>query len=335
MIPAEDNPDTEADESTGEPTRIQPGIRVALDPDFFQKNILDKEGSTELLSQANFREFMRGLYLTVNPISSDILLLLDISQGRIEMTYEYDKLENGEIVKEEAEYRLTFITETSSFGTYNGNAVNTFVNENYPPEVLDQLDTEENANRIYLKGGAGTFAEIELFEVNNGESIINQIKENNWIVNEANLVFFVDRETLDRTGISDEPPFLYLYNAETNSPLYDLSVVSAADIPTRINLNYGGSLTKEGEKGVFYKLKITDYINDIIIRDSTNATLGLTVSADLSFIQNKNAVLENKEQNLPVNATITPLSTVLYGSNVPEADESQKLQLEIFYTEPR
>lgn len=334
LIPAEDDPETEADESEGEPDRIQPGIRVVLDSDFFQENILDKEGSVELLSQANFREFLRGLYLTVNPISSDILLLLDISAARININYDYDKIENGEIVKEEADYGLTFITATSAFGTFDGNAVNTFVNENYPPEVLDQLDTDQNASRIFLKGGSGTFAEIGLFETNNGESIINQIKENNWIVNEANLIFYVDRETLDRTGVTDEPPFLYLYNTETNTPLYDLNVISAADIPTRINLNYGGSLEKEGDKGIQYKLKITDYINDIIIRDSTNATLGLTVSADLSFIQTKNAVLENKEQDLPVNATITPLSTVLIGSNVSGAEENQKLQLEIIYTEP-
>ena len=241
---------------------------------------------------------------------------------------------NGEVDKEEADYRLSFITATSAFGTYNGNAVNTFVNEAYPSEVLDQLDNDENANRIFLKGGSGTFAEIALFETNNGETIINQIKENNWIINEANLVFYVDRQTLDGNGIVDEPPFLYLFNAETNSALYDLSVVSAVDIPTRINLNYGGFLEKEGNKGVRYKIKITNYINDIIIRDSTNATLALALSADLSFIQTKNAVLETTEQNLPVSSTISPLSTVLFGSNVSGIEEDMKLQLEIFYTEP-
>ncbi|MGB5319510.1 DUF4270 family protein [Eudoraea sp.] len=334
LIPAEDDPDTEADESLGDPQRIQPGIRVVLDPDFFQENILDKEGGTELLSQANFREFIRGLYLSINAITSDMLILLDISDGQININYEFDRLENGQVVKNEADYQLSFITATSAFSTFNGNAVNTLVNDAYPSEVLDQLDTDENANRIFLKGGAGTFAEIHLFENNNGETIINQIKENNWIINEANLIFYVDRATLDNAGIVDEPPYLYLYNAETSASIYDLSVVSATDIPTRINLNYGGFLEKNNNKGTLYKIKITDYINDIIIRDSTNATLGLNLSPDLTFVQTKNAVLEQKEQNLPVSNTVTPLSTVLFGSNVSGVEEDKKLQLEIFYTEP-
>src|SRR5690606_1765802 len=53
-----DDPDTEdVDESEEAPTRTPPAINVALDPAFFQANILDKEGSTELFSQANFVDF--------------------------------------------------------------------------------------------------------------------------------------------------------------------------------------------------------------------------------------------------------------------------------------
>ncbi|MGB5360514.1 MAG: DUF4270 family protein, partial [Eudoraea sp.] len=71
LIFPEDDPDTEADESLNEPVRIQPGIQVALDPDFFQQNILDKEGQSELLSQANFSDFIRGLHLSVSAITDD------------------------------------------------------------------------------------------------------------------------------------------------------------------------------------------------------------------------------------------------------------------------
>ncbi len=40
------------------------------------------------------------------------------------------------------------------------------------------------------------------------------------------------------------------------------------------------------------------------------------------------------EADLPLSATITPLSTVLFGNNVPAEEEDMKLKLEIFYTEP-
>ncbi len=333
LIFPEDDPDTEADESLDEPERIQPGIMVALDPAFFQQNILDKEGQSELLSQANFSEFLRGLHLSVSAITDDILLILDVTDATITITYDYDKQEDEEIVKEEAEYELTLINRDLTFGTIGGNAVNTLINDPFPSEIANDLDTNENADRIYLKGGSGSYSEIQLFEENNGEDILNEIKAKNWIVNEANLIFYVDREQLDMAGITNEPPALYLFNAETNIPLYDLSVASDPDIRNRININYGGSLEKENNKGVKYKLKITNYINDIIIRDSTNATLGLSVTADLAIIASKNAVLDMTEEDLPVAATITPLSTVLFGNNVPVEEEDMKLKLEIFYTE--
>ena len=333
LIFPEDDPDTEADESLNEPVRIQPGIQVALDPDFFQQNILDKEGQSELLSQANFSDFIRGLHLSVSAVTDDILLILDITDATVTITYEYDKLEDAEIIKEEAEYQLTLITRELTFGTVNGNAVNTLINEPFPSEITNEFDTNENADRIYLKGGSGSYTEIQLFEENNGEDILNEIKAKNWIVNEANLIFYVDRERLDMAGVIDEPPSLYLFNTETNRPLYDLSVVSDPDLRNRININYGGSLEKENNKGVRYKLKITNYINDLIIRDSTNVTLGLSLTADLATIATKNAVLDLTEEDLPLAATITPLSTVLFGNNVPVEEEDVKLKLEIFYTE--
>ena len=333
LIFPEDDPDTEADESLNEPVRIQPGIQVALDPDFFQQNILDKEGQSELLSQANFSDFIRGLHLSVSAVTDDILLILDITDATITITYDYDKLEDAEIIKEEAEYQLTLITRELTFGTINSNAVNTLINEPFPSEITNELDTNENADRIYLKGGSGSYTEIQLFEENNGEDILNEIKAKNWIVNEANLIFYVDREKLDMAGVVNEPPSLYLFNTETNRPIYDLSVVSDPDLRNRININYGGSLEKENNKGVRYKLKITNYINDIIIRDSTNVTLGLSVTADLATIATKNAVLDISEEDVPLAATITPLSTVLFGNNVPVEEEDVKLKLEIFYTE--
>ena len=334
LIFPEDDPETEADESLNEPERIQPGIQVVLDPDFFQQNILDKEGQSELLSQANFSDFLRGLHLSVSAITDDILLILDVTDATITITYDYDKQEDAEIVKEEAEYQLTLISRDLTFGTIIGNAVNTLINAPFPSEIINNLDTNESADRIYLKGGSGSYAEVQLFEENNGEDILNEIKAKNWIVNEANLIFYVDRDKLDMAGTINEPPALYLFNSETNNPIYDLRVASDPDLRTRININYGGSLEKENNKGVQYKMKITNHINDILIRDSTNVTLGLSVTADLATITSKNAVLDLTEDDLPVAATITPLSTVLFGNNVPVEEEDMKLKLEIFYTEP-
>lgn len=325
----EDDPDTEEDESLIIDQRLQPGIRVPLNIDFFQQNIIDNEGKSPLLSGSNFVNFFRGVHVSV---SDDILFILDITQGNIQINYEYDAVDEGEMVVEKGDYTLTFITGGNTI-PITGNAVNTFNNEAYPSNIADELDTGNNASRIYLKGGSGTFAEVELFEPNNGETIINQIKANNWIINEANLVFYVDREALDAAGINEEPERIYLYNAESNAQLYNISLSTENTLEGRIDNNYGGFLEEEDGQGVKYTVRITNYINDIIVRDSVNATLGLSVTADITNTDARPAMPDSGgEQDLSLGATLTPLSTILFGSELPDSDD-RKLKLQIFFTE--
>ena len=125
----------------------------------------------------------------------------------------------------------------------------------------------------YLKGGDGIYTEIKLFDEVDGKDFIDEIKSKNWIINEANLVFNVDRTSLDGVGGTIEPPRLYLYNAETNFPLYNTSTeTSLSDTPSGLFLNYDGILEETNDKGMKYTVRITEHINNIIIRDSANAS---------------------------------------------------------------
>jgi len=333
LIFAEDDPETEEDESLNSPQVIEPGIRVALDPDFFQANILDKEGMSELISNSNFKNFLRGLHLSVTPITDDIMLLLDLRNANITISYEYDRIVDEVLEKGEREYILSFITGQGN-APIQGNAINTIIADAYPMEVADNLDTGTNTSRIYLKGGPGTYTEIKLFDDSNGETIINDIKSKNWIINEANLVFYVDREALDAVGGIPEPIRLYMYNAENNQPLYNAANEnSVADSRFGIYLDYDAFLEEDNDLGIKYTIRITDHINNMILRDSTNATLALTISPDIRISGTSTAVLSgNTEKKLPVASNLTPLSTILYGSatGVPE---EKKLKLEIYYTE--
>jgi len=330
-----DDPETEdVDESEEAPTRIAPGIRVQLNSAIFQQNILNKEGSSELLSQANFVEFFRGIHLSV---PDDVLVLLDLTRGNITINYTYDAVTSSTdatVVQREREYVLNLIGRDSNTGATIGNAVNTFINEAYPAEITNALDNGSNASKIYLKGGAGSFAQIKLFDDVNGYELINQIKNQNWIINEANLVFYVDRNTLDAAGSIIEPSKLYLYKDNTNRPVYNQFLESEEDFTAGNITNYGGGLNKVSGKGQSYKIKITNYINDLIVRDSTNATLNLTLTSDIRISATGKAMLANsKEGEVSVMSSVNPFGTVLYGSNnVPNDQLGKKLKLEIFYT---
>lgn len=347
----EDDEDTEVDETTIIESRQNPGIRIELDSitgQFFQENIIDKEGSSELLSQANFQNFLRGLRLSLTPKAEDILLLLDLSQASITITYEYDNVvtedtDAGEDIKTtertERDFTLNFLQVSTT--AVAGNAVNTILNPNFPATISSTLDTDENASRIYLKGGPGVYSQLRLFAEDDaeGDNIINQIKANNWIINEASLEFYVDEDELTANNFdpSFEAPRLYLYNSETGFPLYNIFTENS-DSETTLGryLNYDGILERNSEgKGEKYTVRITEYLNDIIVRDSLNHPLNLTVSSDItqSGLQEAMGADMSTIPELPVMSAINPLGTVLFGSNVPAENEAKKLKLRVYYTE--
>ncbi|RDY59579.1 DUF4270 family protein [Flagellimonas nanhaiensis] len=339
---AEDDPETtDVDESeTVVANRLPPGIRVRLDNTFFQENILDKEGQAELLSQNNFREFFRGIQISITSENDEepLMFLLDLTQATITITYEYQDYNTTDNVVETAERDYVLNLLLNSNGQIVGNAVNTFTNETLSPEIANALDNGENASRLYLKG-ASTITEIRLFDEleNGGGDIINQIKANNWIINEAKLVFHVDRSAFGNSNESVfEPPRLYLYNAETNQPLYDLLTENnVTDEPLGVVLNHDAILEKENGLGSKYSIRITEYINDIIVRDSVNARLALTVTSNigLTAVRESVATADPTEVDLPLMSTINPLGTVLFGSDVEADNADKRMQLEIYFTE--
>lgn len=339
LLPGEDDETTEDVDESLIFSKLDPGIRVPLNKQFFQDNILNKEGSPELLSQANFSEFLRGIHLSLlESIGEPTMILLDLSQANITINYTYKSFnsEEGEPEDRENTFTLSLLTGSTATG-FTSNAVNSLVNETYPQDVMESFDMNNNASRIFLKGGAGITTEIELFEPDNGENILEEIRANNWIINEANLVFYVDRNYPGMGMEPAEPPRLYLYNSETNNPLYN---VNTEPLPTAGNAlatypNYDGVLVEENDLGVKYTVRITDHINNLVVRDSLNRTLGLTLTTNIQITSVTNAILANgEEEEIPVTSNLTPLGTVLFGSNIPESDPNynKRLKLEISYT---
>ena len=347
LIANEDDSTTEDVDESLTFSKLGPGIRIPLNNEFFQQNILDKEGSSELLSQSNFTDFIRGLHLSIEDgAGDDVMFLFDLKSTNITMTYTYSSYNtNGtnDITSDdtpnevkENDFVFSFLSQLQS-GSVSGNAVNSIITENYGPQIIQALDNTENASRIYLKGGPGTYAEINLFEENGSENIVEQIRSENWVINEANLVFYIDRNQLDASGSLLDPPRLYLYNAENNFPLINPNT-EQTDLTVNAlfgtYLNYDGIIEKSNGKGVKYSVKITDHINNLVVRDSVNATLALTLSSNIQNWNVAEAKVGGVEKRIATTSNLTPLGTVLYGSNLPvtDPDYDKRLKLEIFYT---
>lgn len=343
----EDDEDTEdIDESTLiDPARtLAPGLRIPLNIDFFQQKILDQEGSANLLSQSNFLEFFRGIQISIDP-SDEMMLLFDLTEANITINYEYDDLNtNGTtedttddfIERNERSFGLNLVTP-GPIGNIFGNAVNQYTYENFPADIENAIASGTDDSRIYVRGGAGTYTDIDLFgDEPTAEATIEEIRNNNWVINEANLIFYVDSDRLSGVGGTTEPPRLYLFNAETNFPLYNgFTEFSFTDTPLGRFQNYGGILEEENGQGIKYTVRITEHINNIIVRDSANVPLRLVLSADIINTGTREAsqVGTSDFVDIPIMSSITPLGTVLIGPNPEMALEEKRLKLQLFYTE--
>lgn len=231
------------------------------------------------------------------------------------------------------------VAEGSYVLNFTGNIVN-LVDTNYNP--LPPADDVNGDEKLYLKGGSnGNMAILNLFngddEGNSTE--LDEFKAKNWLINEANIVFHVD----ETATLGDEPERIYLYDLKNNTPLVDYFLDRSTDPDNgATKISHLEPLVRvdddpDGE-GIRYKVRITEHINNIFLRDSTNVKIGLAISNNVTAIDNLNIkdFDESNEGILPktiVNGSfLSPKGTILYGNNL--MDETKKVKLEIFYTEP-
>jgi hypothetical protein len=355
FIPSSERIDLTSLDSLGESyvsSSIAPAIRLKLNnpnDNFWQSLFFENEGNPELINPNTFKEFFRGLYIKADGVNSDgSMMLLNFASSNTKLTIHYtsetstdsDTDSGGtstETISSQNEYVLNF----------TDNLVNIYEN-NFLVDVSNS-NTIDGDERIYLKGGEGYMSTVDLFggdiQDENGE-MVNAFEhfknsfydeENeiaNKIINEAYIEFFVD-QTQD---IGSEPDRIYLYNFEQNTALIDYFLdqsVSSTTINAKIN--HLEPLTRDGDsitgEGVKYKIRITEHLNNLILRDSTNARLALVVTSNVGSIDNFSILNSGEEdRDFPSGAILTPKGTVLHGSQSEDIDKRPRIK--IYYTDP-
>lgn len=294
---------------------LAPGIRIALNPEFFQKKILDKESSQELTNQNVFRNYFRGVAISADNFSTDLMMLLDMSKAKIELVYTYksapDKAEND--LKERYEMPL------------NGITVNLFDNSG---ETIDENTNPNDVSRVFLSGSQGRIAELNLFT----DAELAEIRQKNVLITDASLFLHVD----ESITYNKKPERIYIYNTKTGSVLADYRHDPTGSSPSPTNaylVHFGKLQTKNGS--TYYQLNITNHILDVVKNKGENVTLGIAVASNVknnSVVKYLNS--SNEKKTIPTNTLTTPLSTVIYG-NSSTIDGNKRLQLKINYTKPK
>lgn len=326
-------------------TRSSPRLRVKLDTTFWHNTIIQKEGQIELSNENNFKNYFRGLYIKATPINDKgNMILLNFGQEASNITIYYTSGETDQRAKDSYILNLT------------GNRLNTFIN-NYSEVDL----TNTNDDRLYLKGIEGSMAVIDLFEGlvdcdgdgnvdddalecfrktylkldDDGNYLdpVNGRRPLKRLINEAQLVIYED-ESLDNDIHKYDR--IYVYDVKNNSTTLDYEFDPTTNSSDPLNskvVSLGQRSTDNG--GPKYKIRLTEYLNNILTRDSTNTKIGLVLSpnvnnANLSRILNSNDTVTA----VPSASMLLPRGTILYGAtdNVPE---NKRMKLEIYFTEPK
>ena len=333
-------------------SRLKPRMHLKLNKDYFYNKII-LAPNDKLVSNGSLRDYIKGLYFQVEDVSDGRLMKLDFATGNITITYkQYESLVTvtttpGNTIKVPLTFDhdsdpttpkvIKYVLKTLTFNL-KGNSVNLLdqTNSNNYASAILNTNPVTGDKKLNLKGGAeGSIAVIDLFGKPNE---LANLKKKGWLVNEANLVFYVDKTAMV-TAI--EPSRVYLYDLKNHRPVLDYATDLSSNRDTKLSkVIHGGILEKENVvngRGIKYKIRITNHIRNLINKDSTNVRLGLAVSESILITSNaklKNAAMPTTINRIPLSDVMNPLGTVLYGSNYPfgEADYKYRLKLEIYYT---
>ena len=331
--------------------KLAPALRFKLNNpnnNFWETLFFNNEGLPNLSNEPDFKEFFRGLYFKTEGLnSSGSMMLLNLASSNAKLTIHYTS--DNEVVNNDTGSTDDNLTNQHEYVlNFSGNLVNIFENENLVD--VNSTNTVDGNENIYLRGGEGIITTLDLFSgslINdNGEEIseFDHFKDFFYdnisdspkrLINEAYIEFYVNQNFIN----SDEPERIFIYNYEQNTALIDYFLdqsVSSTTINAKIN--HLVPLIKDSlndNRGIKYKIRITEHLNNLVLRDSSNSKLGLGVMSNISSVQNFTILGDedsNSNNSLAAGIILSPKGTILHGNLSPEIEKRPRIK--IYYTEP-
>ncbi|HEX9601747.1 MAG TPA: DUF4270 domain-containing protein [Mariniflexile sp.] len=330
---------------------IAPALRDTLNIDFWETAILGKRDDAALSSTSEFNNYFRGLYFKAEAIGDDgSMVLLNLASTNANITIYYSKDSTVDDERTQETYVLNF----------TGNILNTFIND-YSAVPLQDGDETLGDETLYLKGAEGSMAVVDLFSGDNAlEDFLNTYRiplgnneykkdsNGNYIlkrlINDAQLLVYEDDlmpipYDVDENGDAyHEYDRIYAYDIENNTPLvdYDYDPTNGnTAAPYNSTFIHLGQRKTDATDAVKYKIHLTEHLNNILLRDSTNTKIGLVLSSNVNVVNNAKILNSAGDvTNVPATSVITPRGTILYGTNSSVPD-NRKMKLKIFFTEPK
>ena len=310
----------------------KPSIKIPFDNETFKTRFQDMSASTEFASNADFQHYFRGLFLEAsNTGNGTSLLSLKLSQASFTIYYSETSFQDED---EGVDLDGNGITGETNVAVGEGKSLdfplrNILVNlydrdySGFPIEnYLNNPNTTQGSDKLYISGAAGSDAVIHLFgedtNTNNIPDELEILRTHQWLINDAKLYLYVNS---DNTG-NPVPERLYLYKIDSNGDAYQTydALTLGSDL-------LGGRLVKDSDGNPdYYLFHITNYISEVIQSDTE---VPITDFGVKTFVQNDvplqttDSIMREYNDNF---------KNIILNGNLPVAAD-RRIKLEIYYSE--
>lgn len=338
--------------------RKAPGIWLDLKKSFFQQKILDAASSGVLFNNNIFKNYFRGLLFEVEEIQpgQGALTMLDLSLAEFKILFK-SEIGSTDALRRTLSLQLGY----KSTGNKKSNTIN-FIEHIKSPIYEAKLAASNQTtgdDMLYVKGGNGSLAFIDAFDDVELARLRNNVLNDKWLINEANLVFYTERSIMGNPYIV-EPQRIYIFDATNDKPIIDYYADPTTSSDVKKNKSSFGGIRSEIKNGngdvitTKYSFRITEYIKRLLINEdtdnNTNLRIGVSVTESINLVSNAyinptnpNPIVIDGDhvEFLPVASVMNPLGTVLHGplSTATYIDDKgnvvpMKLKLMIYFTKP-
>ncbi len=299
-------------------TRVAPGMRLKLNSSYFMNKIINAASksttaisngvatttttsSTNLATNDVFKNYFRGLYFKVEQSGNDAgaMAMMNFSKGTITISY------TEELVTTTATTRVPKTIVLNMTGNTVSLQDQTNTNTSYST-ATSSANTTLGDERLYLKGGEGSMAILDLFgsdhygangisgSPNGVADQLDIIRTKGWLINEANLIFNID-SSVDGMGKIDpitnlpvyEPQRIYLWDLNNRRPITDYYMDGTSGTKAKngkVVFDGNINLDATSKRGSTYKIRITNQIRNLVkYTDSTNVKMGIAVTESVAI----------------------------------------------------
>jgi hypothetical protein len=299
---------------------LGPHMVIKLDTTYFRHKIFDHSGEEVLTNRERFKDYFRGLYIdAISDNGEGLMMQLPFDQAKVLIQYTYDETDDNGTPNDTSDDTVKTIYRELKM-PLSGVRVNHYDNSlsSYAQNALNNSDIINGDPDIVLKGEAGSQAVIQLFD----EQQLRELRLKNWLINDAEIYFYVNQPETDE--MLAQPNRLMLYDYDNQKSLIDLH--APENIPDNDYQAFNGKLETDENGNAYYKFGITRHIRNVLKKDSTNVKLGLRVCSLISLPLKTKRLFRDPD-------AYNPKGVILYGNQTPTT--LRKPVLKIYYTEPK